>query len=99
MDGVKSAWNLMKKYSKKDTILLYDVYEKIKPWITSGVNMGMLVSEGDEAVCPACGSDQLQKRGFATTNSGKYQRYQCKNCGKYPRARNKIKGSGNPLTH
>lgn len=98
MDGEPAAWKLMKKYSKQDTVLLYDVFHKLKPWITSGLNMGMLVEDGTPT-CPSCGSTDLQKRGFAVTNSGKYQRFQCKCCGKYPRARNKLKGSGNPLTH
>lgn len=97
MEGDLKAFNLMKKYSKQDTILLYEVYNKLLPWITP-VNMGMFVEDGTPT-CPNCCSEKMQKRGYSTTNAGKYQRYQCTNCGKYSKDRNKIKGTGNPLTH
>jgi len=98
MDGCKKAWKLMKKYSKQDTILLHKVYYKLLPWRTNGINFGMLIEDGT-AICPNCSSDDVMKRGFSYTNSGKYQRFQCKDCGKYSRTRSKIKDSGNPLTH
>ena len=41
----------------------------------------------DEYKCPKCGSENLQRRGFATTTVGKYQRYQCKDCGGWLRGR------------
>ena len=98
MDGDLKAWKLMKKYNKQDVILNKNVYEKLNPWRENGVNLGMFV-EDENPVCPKCGHDKLNKRGFTTTNAGKYQRFHCTSCGCYPRARNKIKKSGNPLTH
>lgn len=98
MEGDKKAWNLMKKYSKQDTILLYDLYQKLIPWMTNTTNLGILVEDGTP-ICPKCGHNYLVKRGFSTTNAGKYQRMRCKKCQGYSRLRTKEKGSGNPLTH
>jgi DNA polymerase elongation subunit (family B) len=97
MDGIESAWKLMKKYSLQDTKLLYEVYMKMVPWMTSA-HLGNFV-DGKKPVCPNCGGTHFHKRGTTKTNSGLYQRYHCQGCGAYPRARKKIKGSGNPLTH
>ena len=98
MEGDQKAWKTMKKYNKQDVVLNEKVFDKLNPWRENGVNMGMLVDDGNP-ICPCCGHDDLMKRGFTYTNSGKYQRYQCKKCGRYPRARDKVKNSGNPLTH
>lgn len=92
----KKAWKDMKQYAKQDVVLLEEVYDKLKPWSPT-VNLGMYVDR-DNPVCPKCGHDDLMKRGTSATNSGEYQRYQCKSCRGYSRARNKITNSGNPLT-
>lgn len=98
MNGVKKDWNTMKKYNKIDVDVLEKVYDELRAWSTSGTNIGLFVDDGTH-VCPKCGSTDLQKRGFAPTNSGIYQRYQCKCCGGWSRSREKVANSGNPLTH
>ena len=74
------AWREMKKYQLQDVNLLVDLYEKFLPWIKVHP---VHVSEG--LVCTNCGSGNLNARGFARTTSAVYQRYQCKNCGKWLR--------------
>lgn len=79
MNGNDKAWRLMKRYQIQDVNLLVDLYEVLKPWIKTAVNVAAHneVHKG----CRNCGSTQLHKRGTAITGKGKYQRYQCKDCG------------------
>lgn len=72
------AWKEMEKYAKKDTLLLEPLLEIMRPFIRS-INYG-LFSDSD-FVCTHCGSRNLQARGFRTTTAGKFQRYQCQDCG------------------
>lgn len=82
------AWAKMEAYNKHDTILLEQVYHRVKPWIKNHPNQN-LYTDG-EHVCPSCGGTKLQKRGVSYTISGRYQRYQCKTCGGWSRNTKKI---------
>lgn len=73
-----AAWKRMKEYAMKDTLLLEPLFEFFRPFITS-VNYG-LYNESESFVCSHCGSTKLQARGFAYTQAGKFQRYQCTEC-------------------
>jgi len=75
------AWKLMKKYNCNDVRLTEEVYLKLRGWIVTSFNHNMHSEKG--AVCPACSSTKLQRRGFTTTGSYTYQRYQCTACGKW----------------
>lgn len=79
MQGDPRAWALMKRYNKQDTVLLYEVYEKMKGWVTSGPNLN--IYQGTTQCCPNCGSDKVQRRGYAVTKVCKYHRHQCQSCG------------------
>lgn len=88
MDNDANAWQEMEKYNRHDVILLEKLYYKLLPWIKSHPNRS--VYEGT-ANCPTCGSFSFQKRGFAITQAGKYQRYQCKTCHTWFRSTQRIK--------
>lgn len=77
MNNDPKAWERMKRYNKQDVNLLIDLYEKLLPWIPNHPNLNLY----DGAGCPKCGSKNLQRRGFATTTVGRFQRYQCLKCG------------------
>lgn len=79
MNGDAEAWEVMEEYNKQDVLLLERLYERLKPWIKHPINRS-LDPANDGLVCPACGSDKYQKRGFYFTASCKYQRYCCKDC-------------------
>ena len=81
MQGNIAAWNRMIKYNKQDVVLLEQVYEKFKPYITNHPNMGMYLER--DFVCPNCGSNHLQSKGYKITKTRKYKRYQCQKCGAY----------------
>lgn len=87
MNGVPSAWTKMKSYNKQDVRLLEQMYEFLRPWITTHPNYtlhGEMNTDAD--TCPVCGSQSLKPQGFAYTQMGKYQRYQCAECGKWSRS-------------
>ena len=78
--GNDEAWEEMKLYNIEDVLTLEEVYLKLRPWDTQHPNT---VSELDpeQVRCPKCGSVHLERRGYYYTNAGKYQKYQCKDCG------------------
>ena len=89
MTGDENSWKIMEEYNKNDVVLLEAVYNKLLPWITNHPNVALINNE--ELACPNCGANSLNKRGYSFTSSGKYQRYQCKNCGSWHRDRSGIK--------
>jgi DNA polymerase elongation subunit (family B) len=81
MNKDKDAWKRMEEYNKNDVILLEKVYEKFKPWCKQHINMSLF--DDEIHTCPNCGGTHYQKRGFSYTNSCKYQRLQCQDCGNW----------------
>ena len=78
LKGNKTALQTMEEYCGQDVELLYRVYMKLRPWHTGHPNHN-LYSENTHK-CPVCGGRTI-KRGFNYTRAGKYQRYQCLECG------------------
>jgi hypothetical protein len=78
MAGDNDAWRRMCAYNVGDVRLLEKLYQKLKPWIKGHPNAGLY---GDKSeVCPKCGSDTYQRRGFEHTSACTYQRFQCMKC-------------------
>lgn len=84
--GNSEAWEEMKEYNIHDVLVLEQLYLKLLPWIDNHPNHGVIAEE-DVPVCPKCGSKHVQKRGFAHTTTGKYQRFVCNSCGGWGRSR------------
>lgn len=95
MNNDAEAWATMEEYNKQDVNLLEQVYFVLRPWIRNHPNLGVYDSSGDVPTCPACGSAELNKRGFSYATTGRYQRYQCRACGHWSRDRTGI--SNQPL--
>lgn len=89
MNGDEDAWRQMEIYNKQDVQLLDDIYWKFQPWIVGHPSRAALL---DSHVCPKCGSEHLQKRGFMLTGQSQYQRYQCQACGGWSRATRRESG-------
>lgn len=85
--GNKEAWKEMEAYNKQDVLTLEAVYDKLKPWIDV-INFSVF-HEGEENVC-SCGSKEFKKNGIDTTNTGVFQRYRCKRCGKPSRSKENL---------
>jgi DNA polymerase III epsilon subunit-like protein len=80
------AWKEMKKYNELDVISLEQVYLKIRAWYSQHPNINVN-DDIEQFRCPKCGSTHLHKRGYYTTNTGKYQKYHCQECGGYSSGR------------
>lgn len=78
MAGNVKAQAKMKRYCIQDVRLLRDLYVKIKPFIRSHPFMGTTKHE-----CGACGSNNVQRRGYRRTKYFSIQRLQCQNCGSW----------------
>jgi DNA polymerase elongation subunit (family B) len=91
LDGDERAWALMRRYNKRDVVTEEELYIELLPWIDNHPTYALFV-EDDHALCPKCGSDQLQKRGFRTAQSRVYQQYQCQKCGGWSRGGTSVRG-------
>jgi hypothetical protein len=80
------AWAEMKKYNIQDVIATEELYVKLRPWITNHPNMGAY-NLSPVPQCPKCASVNQQSRGTATTQQGRYTRYQCQDCGGWSRGK------------
>lgn len=79
MRGDAKAWKKMKRYCKRDVVLLERIYLRLRPWMKTHPNVG--IYQNDELVCPKCGSGDMNYRGYARSNVARYRKYQCQNCG------------------
>lgn len=85
----EKAWRTMKRYAMQDTRLLEPLFTILRKYAKT-YNAGLFT---DEAVCPACGSERIEKRGYDRTIAGVFQRYHClgENCGKWFRGKTRLK--------
>lgn len=86
MAGEPASWRIMERYNKRDVALLELVYTELQPWIPNHPNHA-LYSEGGQPTCSNCGGHRLARQGFAYTKTLRYQRYRCRDCGTWTRAR------------
>lgn len=77
MSGDEKAQRKMEKYCKKDTLLLVDLYAKIKPFIRNHPFIG------NRGACGACNGTTLHSRGYRRTKTFRIQRLQCQTCGSW----------------
>lgn len=89
MDGDEKAWAKMRVYNKRDVTALEEVHDRLLPFIKGHPHMGLLDGREDD-VCPNCESDDLERRGYAYTDLGKYQQFRCNGCGKWSRGKRAV---------
>lgn len=85
MNDDPKAWATMKKYNMGDVVLLEKVYDKLLPWVSNHPNRAVYDKNHPAHSCPACGSTNVKKEGFAYTTASRWQRYSCKDCGAWSR--------------
>jgi hypothetical protein len=78
-EGCPKAQRTMEKYNKQDVVLLEKLYNHIKPWIKNHPNLALL-EERSGIVCPTCGSDDIEFRGWRYTKTRRYRRFVCGSC-------------------
>lgn len=82
--GDELALQKMLDYNKQDVLLLEKVYYELAPYAPSLPNHSV---NGETCSCPKCGSHNLHRRGYAYTNSSRFQRFRCVDCGGWSRGR------------
>src|ERR1044072_8148745 len=86
MRNEKAAWDLMRKYNRQDVVLTEKLYDKLLPWIPNHPAHALYNgTEGD--ACLNCGGQDQRNDGYAYTTQSKFQRFQCRDCGKYGRSK------------
>ncbi len=84
LKGNSHAWAVMKKYCIHDVLATEELYQKIRGWIKT---QNLSTYFEDDIVRCRCGSTNIFKKGFVYTDTGKFQGYKCKDCGKRPKGR------------
>lgn len=83
MRGSKKAIKKMGEYNKVDVIRNEELYLLLRPYMKSHPHVAVLLN-GEKTSCPKCGSTKLHKQKIRVTAAGgKYQGYQCQDCGSY----------------
>jgi len=81
----------MRLYNNADVEAMCELLNNVLPWARGPQFAGLVaqsVGREDEVHhCPRCGSQDVVPRGFATTVSGRYQRYRCGSCGGWSQSR------------
>lgn len=79
----REAFDEMLTYNTMDVILLERIYDRLLPWVPNHPNRN---NYGEHHVCPKCGSEKHQRRGYAITSTRRYARMQCLGCGTWFRS-------------
>jgi hypothetical protein len=77
------AWREMRRYNPQDVRTTEELLEECLPYINNLPNPALFEDTLTEDILCACGSDQVQRRGYAVTKTRRYPRYQCQSCGKW----------------
>ena len=88
MAGDEKSWKMMKKYQIQDVNLLLELYDKLLPLMKHPSVPAHKGIEGE--ACINCGSHNIKRRGYEVLNTGKYQKFQCNECGKWMRGKSAV---------
>lgn len=83
----EEAWKELMDYNIEDVLVLEELYLALRPWTTNHPTVTINLFEAQQPLCPKCGSSHIQSRGYATTSSGVYKRFQCQSCHGWSRSR------------
>lgn len=78
LDGNLEAWEEMRSYNITDILSTEELFRKLQPW-DKAINFNVY-HEDFHHQC-FCGSTEQERKGFVYTNSAKYRRYICQDCG------------------
>lgn len=91
--GKDAAWTKMRRYNKNDVVITEQLYMKLLPWNPKTPNRNLYEGEGGVVVCPACGGEDLQRRGYQYTALSVFQRLHCQSCGKWSKITARVDGT------
>jgi hypothetical protein len=75
------------RYSRRDSVMMAPVLDRLRPFIKHGPNLGLPYLD-DRHRCPVCGSDDLTRDGWASTDVTTFAAYQCA-CGAWSRSKHR----------
>ena len=84
LEGDKKAWADMKTYCIHDVLATEELYNTIQGWIRT---QNLAAFFDDDKIRCRCGSANVYRKGFVYTDTGKFQGYKCKDCGKRPKGK------------
>lgn len=87
LNGNIKAWRQMAKYNKYDVLALEETYSRLIPW-DKGVDFNLY--RNDTKIVCSCGSTKFKKNGPVYTDTSKFHRYKCLECGKEMRGRTNL---------
>lgn len=86
------AWAGCEKYNRQDVASMKEMYLRLRGWYSRHPNVAIFIEDaGRRHTCGTCGSHHVRKAGLARTQVGVYQKYHCKDCGKYSRGRKLVR--------
>ena len=88
-DTQRKAWNLMRRYNKRDVVITEQLLDKLRPFIK--FPNPLLYDQAIDPETCQCGGTYI-KRGFAYTSVSAYQRYQCNGCGAWTKSGKRLYG-------
>lgn len=103
LESDEQSWKDLRDYNKQDVRLTRRLYWKLLPWIDRIPHHAPTEFDPSDPAapsmfCPACGSADIARQGFAHTTVSVYQRYRCRNCGKWSRGTRRINKGGTGIT-
>lgn len=87
--GVRKAQKTIQAYNVGDIEASEALYLFLRPIDSQAVHYGLYDKKSADQC--RCGSTNLKQDGKAYTAAGVYQKYQCRDCGRYPRGKHAIK--------
>jgi hypothetical protein len=78
MAGDVAARDRMRSYNIQDVVMMEPLYHKLKPFIKNHPHLTHTKVE-----CGACGSNNVQSRGWRRTKHYRIKRTQCQDCGSW----------------
>lgn len=83
LNNSKKSIDKMVDYCKKDVILLEQVFNKLKTYVSYKTHVGVFEG-GNKCDCPECASTHTISNGIRISSGGlKRRRMHCQDCGKY----------------
>lgn len=86
MKGNIAAFKEMEAYNRLDVLSLEELYVNLQAW---GTGVDFNVYRGETQTACNCGNEKMSKKGFVYSKAGKFQQYQCRDCGSWSSARGK----------
>ena len=86
MEGCDDELRYMREYNKQDVLVTEQVYDILKSYDSRHPNLDVIANTRDSSgekvmVCRTCLSPELRLYGSYYTQTGRRQRYMCRDCG------------------